>query len=273
MKLSLSVRVAESAGCKGRAAMPLEQLAPLARASGFQGLSMRASAVSVASPPERVRQVRTLLDRLGLAVSMVTGNVALAANAPDAPDVLRRIAPHLDLAESLGASLVRVMTQSEDDIPHLVRAADAAAERGLTLAHQTHWGTLCETVDQAIQLVRQVRRPNFGIVYEPANLRACGGPYGSDAIARLIPHLVNVYFQNARHDENGGHVFRTRLRGPVALDYVALDDPSGIDVRPLVDALNAAGYDGWFTVHQPLRDGQTVPRAIDEAARMFRPLI
>jgi len=273
VKLSLSVRIAETVARKDTAALPLEQLAPLARVNGFQGLSMRASAVSVASPPERVRQVKTLLDRLGLSVSMVMGNVALAANTPDATDALRDIAPHLDLAEALGASLVRIMTQSEADMPHLRRAADAAAERGLTLAHQTHWGTLCETVDQAIELVRTVGRRNFGITYEPANLRACGGPYGPDAIARLAPHLVNVYFQNVRHDENGSHVFRTRLRGPVTLDYVALDDPRGIDVRPLVAALREAGYDGWFSVHQPLRDGQTVPQAVDEAARVFRPLI
>ncbi len=273
MKLSLSVRIAESVARKDQAALPLEQLAPLARASGFQGLSMRASALSVDSPPERVRQVKTLLDRLGLSVSMVMGNVALAANTREAPAVLRHIAPHLDLAEALGTSLVRVMTQTEEDIPHLQRAADEAAERGLTLAHQTHWGTLCETVEQALDLIQRVRRPNFGITYEPANLRACGGPYGPDAIAALAPCLVNVYFQNVHFTEDGGHVFRTALRGPVALDYVALDDPSGIDIPPLIDALKSAGYDGWFSVHQPLRDGQTVPQAIAEAARVFRPLI
>ena len=55
-------------------------LAPLAREVGFQGLSMRASVVSVDSPPERVAAVRRLLDETGLAVSMVTGDVALAAN-------------------------------------------------------------------------------------------------------------------------------------------------------------------------------------------------
>ena len=30
--------------------------------------------------------------------------------------------------------------------------------------------------------------------------------------------------------------------------------------------------DGWFTVHQPLRDGQSVEDAIREAAGLFRPL-
>ena len=273
MKLSLSVRIAESSSRKDKAEMALEELAPLARAAGFGGLSMRASALSVEAPPTRVRQIRDLLDRQGLAVSMVMGNVALAANTPDAPDCLRDIAPHLDLAEGLGATLVRVMLQTPDDIAPAQRAADEAAERGLSLAQQTHWGTLCETVDQALDLVRAIDRPNFGITFEPANLMACGGAYGPNAITRLAPHLANVYFQNVRLDPAGTHRFRTRARGDVPITYVPLDDTSGIDALPLIGALDRAGYEGWFTVHQPLRPGQTVQGAIAEAAGVFGPLI
>ena len=273
MKLSLSVRIAESSSRKDRAEMPLEELAPLARAAGFDGLSMRPSALSVDSPHARIAQVRSLLDREGLAVSMVMGAVALAANTSDAPDCLRHITPHLDLAEGLGATLVRVMLQSSSDIPYAREAADEAARRGMSLAQQTHWGTLCETVDEALTLVADMDRPNFGITFEPANLMASGGDFGADAISRLAPHLANVYFQNVRLDPQGEHCFPTRRRGDVRLTYVPLDDPSGIDAATLVAALETAGYDGWFTVHQPLRHGQSVENAIDEAARVFKPLV
>lgn len=253
--------------------MPLEELALLARAAGFEALSMRASALSVESSPARMREVRRILDREGLAVSMVTGTVALAANSGDAPSSLREIAPHLDLAQRLGADLVRVMLQTSDDIPHAQRAADAAAERGMKLVQQTHWGTLAETAAQALDLVANIDRPNFGITFEPANLLACGGDYGPDAIARLAPHLSNFYFQNVRLNPAGEHCFRTRRRGDVRLDYVPLDDPSGIAPAPLIDALETAGYDGWVTVHQPLRPGQSVQDAVAEAARVMGPLV
>src|SRR5689334_18822395 len=78
MRLSLSVRIAELENRKDHAFMPIEELAPLAREVGFAGLSMRASVVSVDSPPERAAEVRRVLDERGLAVSMVTGDVALA---------------------------------------------------------------------------------------------------------------------------------------------------------------------------------------------------
>jgi sugar phosphate isomerase/epimerase len=67
--------------------------------------------------------------------------------------------------------------------------------------------------------------------------------------------------------------FDTRQCGPVRLRYVALDDPSGIDARPLIETLNDVGYDGWFTVHQPLREGQQVEDAMREAMNFFSPML
>ena len=273
VKLSLSTRIAESASRKDVAEVPIEVLAPLAKAAGFNGLSMRASVVSVETPWERVAEVRGVLDRENMATSMVMGDIPLATNAPEAPQALRRITPYLDLAERLGGRLVRVMMHGADDIPHAQRAADEAAERGITLAHQTHWGTLCETVQGALDTMRRVGRENFGITFEPANLLACGEDHGSEAIARLAPHLVNVYFQNVRLDPDGPHVFKTWAKGTVPLGYVPLADPDGLSAQAMVEALEGVGYRGWVTVHQPLGDGQQVDGAIAEAAAVFLPLV
>ncbi len=273
VKLSLSVRIAESSSRKDRAEMPLAALVPLARAAGFEGLSMRASQLAVDTPTAEVAAARRLLDEAGLEVSMVMGNVALAANTPDAPQALRDIGPHLDLAERLRSRIVRVMLQTARDIPAAQRAADEAAERGITLAQQTHWGTLAETVDEAEALVRAVGRANFGITFEPANLLACGSAYGADAVSRLAPHIVNFYFQNVRVKPGSAHTFKTRRRGAVAIEYLPLDDPSGIGLPPLIEALRRADYRGWVSVHQPLREGQSVADAITEAARVFGPLV
>src|SRR5690349_5472871 len=203
MKLSLSVRIAELENRKDHAFMPIETLAPLARAVGFEGLSMRGSVVSVDSPPERVAEVRRGLDAAGLAVSMVTGDVALAANRGDVTRILREPGPYVTLAQELGCDLLRVMVRSDEEVDLLRSACDAVAGQGIRFAHQTHWYTLLETVDDAEDVVKRVDRPNFGLTFEPANLMLCGSEYGRRAIERLAPYLFNAYFQNMRIVEGG----------------------------------------------------------------------
>lgn len=273
MKLSLSVRIAESPKRKDVAAVPVETVANCAKAAGFSGLSMRASVVGIESPQERVRQVRETLDRLGLIVSMVTGDLALAVNDATATVPLRLITPYLDLAEALDCTLLRVMMHGEDDIAFAQRAADEAAERGMRLSHQMHWGSMFETVDGALDVLKRVGRANFGVTYEPANMLACGEDYGPAVVERLAPHLFNVYFQNIRLDPASETVFPTRCRGPVPVRFVALGDRSGIDPAPLIDALKQNGYDGWFSIHQPLLGSGSVEDAIAEAAAEFLPMI
>ena len=89
MKLSLSVRVAEPPKRKDVLALPFDTLAAEAKACGYAGLSMRASAVSVDSPPERITAARTVLDGLGLAASINAGEAHCMAQAQhgSAPDI------------------------------------------------------------------------------------------------------------------------------------------------------------------------------------------
>ncbi len=273
MRLSLSVRIAESPKRKDVAAVPVETVATLAKSAGFSGLSMRASVLHIGSPPERVRNVRALLDGLGLRVSMVTGDLPLAINNADATRALRDISPYLDLAEALDCDLVRVMMHREAEIADARRAADAAAARGMRLSHQLHWGSMFETVEGALDMLGRIGRPNFGVTYEPANLLACGEDYGPAAIERLAPHIFNAYFQNVRLDPASTTTFATRRHGAVAVRFVGLDDSSAIDPRPLIAALKKTGYDGWITIHQPLIGDGTVDDAIEDAATLFLPLI
>lgn len=274
MKLSLSVRIAELQAQKDRAFMPLEDLAPLAKDVGFQGLSMRASAVSVDSPPERVEAVRRLLENLGLAVSMVTGDVPLAANTGDVARVLRDPGPYVRLAQTLDCDLIRVMVRDEEEVELLRTACDAVADRSVRIAHQTHFYTLLETVDECLEMVKRVDRPNFGITFEPANLLICGSEYGRRAVERLAPHLFNAYFQNMRLTATGPVTWRSRTGGPeVRAEYAPVGDASAIDVEELISALRDVGYDGWFTIHQPLQPGQTVEEAIRESYAAVGPLV
>ncbi|MDD9989408.1 MAG: TIM barrel protein [Spirochaetaceae bacterium] len=250
MKLALSVRVAEGFGDKRRATASLDDLARIACDNGYAALCMRASQLGTHSPPEEVRRGRQTLDAAGLAVSMVTGDFPIPENDDvRGPEALRDIGPYLDLAESLGSDLLRMCMKSDEDIPHAQRAADQAAERGLRLAHQCHTRSLFEEVDRSLDVLAAIDRPNFGLIYEPANLDHAGQEYGASTIRRFAPHIVNVYLQNHRVHPQGADSMGTWCRGAVPFDHVPMWEP-GLPFDAILAALGDAGYDGYVTVHQ-----------------------
>lgn len=250
MKLSLSVRVAEKFRAKREAALPLDELATLAAGAGFDALCMRASQLGIHSPPEQLAQGRALLQARGLAVSMVTGDFAIPENSAEAPLALHHLTPHLDLAQALDTDLVRVALHTEADIPWAQRAADEAAERGIRLAHQCHTCSLFEQVDRSLAVLRRIGRPNFGLIYEPANLQLCGQEYGLATLEKFAPYLFNVYLQNQRLHPQGQLRLATWCRGEIPLDLIPLWEPGGIDFAPLLAALERIGYAGYLTSHQ-----------------------
>lgn len=250
MKLSLSVRVAEAPGSKEKTIRNLTQIADLAAGLGYRALCMRASQAGIQSPVEAVTEARRTIAASHLAVSMVTGDFATPINNDQAPEALRNITPYLDLAALLGADLIRIGMKHEEDIPPAQRAADEAHERGIRLAHQSHTGSLFETVDGSVDVLKRVNRANFGVIYEPANLDLCGQDYGPETLRRFEPWLFNVYVQNHRLNPDGKSSILTWARGMVRYDPIRLQDSGGIDFPMIMAALEAMGYDGYVTAHQ-----------------------
>ena len=271
MKLSVSMRVAEDMFDKRKAAMSLEEMARLAKGSGLHAVCMRASQVGTHTPPEVAREKREFLDSLGLAVSMATGDFPIPENNERGPDALRNITPYLDLAEALDCNLLRICMKTEDDIAWARLASDEAAERNIRLAHQSHHNSLFEQAERSVEVIRQVRRPNFGIIYEPANLQLCGEDHGVETIRMFEPYLMNVYLQNQVIRPGGDTRVDTWSRGSVEFDQVPIWDGRGIDFPHIMDALGEIGYGGYVTVHQASAGVQGGPvAAISENARYLR---
>lgn len=249
MKLSLSVRIAETPE-KDRITIGLEEFARLAKSSGYQALCLRASAAGVQTPQPELKLLWRMFTKLGLSVSMATTNLDVPLNNDQGPDMLRNIGPHLYAAETVGADLIRVCLKTEDDIAAAAKAADQARQRGLRLAHQCHTNSLFETVDQILDVLGRIDRPNFGLIYEPANLMLCGQSYGANTLRRLAPYLMNVYVQNHRLADDGPVCLPTRVRGDVRYHDIPLWEPGGVDFDVVFAGLRAIDYKGYVTVHQ-----------------------
>ncbi len=259
MKLSVSCRIAEGFLSKEEAIMSFPELCDLAVAAGYEAICMRASQIGVRSSGEEIAKARACLDERNLGVTMVSGDFDIVYNNDRGPANLRAIKPYLDLAEHLGAPLIRVCIKTGEDIAAAQRAADEAAERGLTLVHQCHVQSLFETVDDIERRLREIDRPNFGLIFEAANLEECRQPYGPETIARLAPWIRNVYLQNQRLNPEGAVTLNTWTHGPISFDIIGIPDAGGIDFPSVFEGLKKAGYDGVVTVHQSAPEDGTSP--------------
>jgi sugar phosphate isomerase/epimerase len=271
-RLSITVRIAEAPGSNQKTILGFEELVELAKKIGYGAIDMRASQAGVATPPERLRQMRGVLDSAGIKVSMVTGDFDVPSNNDNAPRGLRHITPYLDLAASLGADLIRVGMKKEDDILWAQRASDEARERKIRLAHQSHQMTLFETVDGAVDILKQVNRPNFGIIYEAGNWMACGQDYGPRTIQRIRPWLMNVYIQNYRISPAGKTKMQTWTRGVVALDPIGSWELGGVDYPQVFKALHDVGYAGYITAFGAFSVFATPEQAAAQSYRYLKPL-
>ncbi len=235
---------------------------------------MRPSQLSIYSSPEAVEAGIQTIRQCGLGVTMVSGDVDIVYNNDRGPSCLTHITPHLDLADALGAPLIRVCLKKEDDIVTASRAADEAAERDITLVHQCHVQSLFETVDQIEQRLREIDRPNFGLIFEAANLEECRQDYGRATIARLAPWIRNVYLQNQRLTPTGDVKLDTWTHGPISFDIIDIPEPGGIDFLAVFEGLKQIGYDGIVTVHQsaPL-DGTSSSESASRTANFLRTMI
>ena len=250
--------------------MDLEPLAKLASEAGYEAICMRASQVGVQSSMDEQEAAARILADQNLAVSMVTGDFPVVYNNERGPDCLRNITPYLDLADRLGAQLIRVAVKQPEDIPHAQSAADEAAERGLSLVHQCHTLSQFETVAGIEETLGKIDRPNFGLIFEAANLEICGQDYGAATVRKLAPWIKNVYLQNQRLDPDGAITLDTWCQGPGSFDLIQIHEPGGIAFEPIFEGLHDSGYDGWVTVHQSAPDSGSPSDSARETAHYLK---
>ena len=233
---------------------------------------MRASQIGVQSPPEAREKAVELLQKSGLGVSMITGDFDTVYNNDNGPNALRNIEPYVDLAKQLGAPMVRVALKKPDDIAAAQAATDIASQSGIKLVHQCHTLSLFETVDGIVDTLKKIDRPNFGLIYEPANLQLCGQPYVA-AIQQLSPWIFNVYLQNQRLEADGAVTLDTWCRGPSSFDIVPIHAPNGVNFEAVIAGLKQVGYDGTVTVHQSAGEGEDPLESTTATANYLKSLM
>ena len=271
MYLSVSVRIVE-ATCKTKLNVPAEEFIEIVKQGGASAICMRASGAGVEASPEQLQTLASKIASANLPVTMVTADYDVPLNNAEGPNSLRNIRPSLDVAEAFDCDLIRVCMKNETDIAFARQAAELAAERGIRLAHQCHTSSLFEEVDQILDVLKEIDRDNFGIIYEPANLLLNGQDYGVETLQRLAPHIMNVYVQNHRLDPKGPEVLDTYCRGPVRFHHLYLWETGGVDFNQVFQGLRDIEYVGSFTIHQAqgIETLEAATEYVKKCRRFFR---
>ncbi|MAX21483.1 MAG: sugar phosphate isomerase/epimerase family protein [Pirellulaceae bacterium] len=271
MYLSVSVRIVE-ATCKTKLNVPAEEFIEIVKQGGASAICMRASGAGVEASPEQLQTLASKIASANLPVTMVTADYDVPLNNAEGPNSLRNIRPSLDVAEAFDCDLIRVCMKNETDIAFARQAAELAAERGIRLAHQCHTSSLFEEVDQILDVLKEIDRDNFGIIYEPANLLLNGQDYGVETLQRLAPHIMNVYVQNHRLDPKGPEVLDTYCRGPVRFHHLYLWETGGVDFTQVFQGLRDIEYVGSFTIHQAqgIETLEAATEYVKKCRRFFR---
>ena len=144
--------------------------------------------------------------------------------------------------------------KTDADIPHAREAATHAADRGIRLAHQCHTTSIFEQVDQILANLDAIGQPNFGLIYEPANLMLCGESYGAETLRQLAPNIMNIYIQNHRLDPDGPVSLPTYCRSEVRFHHLPIWENGGVDSAAVFEGLREIDWAGHFTIHQAEAD-------------------
>ena len=272
MKLSITVRIAEAPGSNQKTTMGFEEVVRIAKTTGYDAVDMRASQAGIQTPAEQLIDMRKILDRYAIKVSCVTGDFDVPSNNDKAPDGLRKITPYLNLAERLGADLIRIGMKKDEDIAPAQRACDEARERKIRLAHESHQGTLFETVAGSFDVLKRVNRPNFGLIYEAGNWMVTGQDYGPATIRKLKPWIMNVFVQNYRITPEGKSTVATWTKGAVKVDLIGSWERGGVDYANVFRALHDIGYKGYVTAFAAFSTFATPQEAAAKSYQHLKPL-
>jgi sugar phosphate isomerase/epimerase len=210
----------------------LERACALVQALGFrlvdplaiQGWHIQPSRL-VRDAPAEAERLRALLEQHKLACAAINLGFMhnLARCTPEQFLVnLEVVRGACVLARAAGTSVLTVGTGTTGDeergalierlVERLSGVVDSAAQAGLTVALETHAGSIAVYPDVAHQLV--ARCPGLKLTYDPSHFVADQVPL--DETLDLLPYAAHVHLRNARV----GHFQETMAKGLLDLPWI-----------------------------------------------------
>lgn len=234
----------------------------LAKEMGFEGIEYaEIHPAEGVDKIEHARQLRALSDELSFPIT----NYAIGADFinRDVDKEIERLKGEIDIAEILGVKTMRhdasggpegerfALTGFEKYLPVLAEGCRAVTEyaetKGIKTSVENH-GYYCQQSDRVEALMKAVDHKNFGWLVDIGNF-LCADDTPIDAVKTgakyaVYVHAKDFYYVPKSEPQPEGY-FDTRdgnhICGSVLGDGI-------VPVKECIEAIKAAGYDGWVTV-------------------------
>ena len=175
-----------------------EKIIEIARAAGLRSVEWGGDIHVPAGDAAKAAAVYQATAAAGLAVAAYGSYYKLGTHEDPAGEWQRVLAS----AAALHAPVVRLWAGvrasaavGEAERAALAReaqsAADAAADRGITLVFECHRNTLTDDWRSTLRLLEEIGRPNVKTYWQPNEERDFA--YNRQALAALLPHVVNLH--------------------------------------------------------------------------------
>lgn len=277
-------------GLWGQAALDLPAFVAKAAALGYRNVMLagkRPHLSPLDHPPDRVAELRAVLDQHGVACPVVAAYTDFAgmaaAEVPAAELQVAYIEALCRIGRGLGASIVRVFTAYETEtqplgaiwarvVASLRECVDRAAGYGFTVAIQNHHDVGVHS-DALLELLHDIDRPNVKLGFD-AWSPALRGEDLYAAARNMAPHTILTtnadYVRLPRFRYRPDFVNYERVQ-PDLVRAVPFGD-GFIDYRAFFTGLKDGGFDGIATYEMcsPLRGGGSLERLDACAARYLR---
>jgi sugar phosphate isomerase/epimerase len=277
-------------GLWGQAALDLPGFVAKAARLGYSAVMLAGKRPHLSPldyPPDRVAELKAVLDGLGVACPVVAAYTDFAgmpaAEVPAIELQVSYVESLCRIGRGLGAKVVRVFTAYETEsqpigviwnraVGALREVCDRAAGYGFTVAIQNHHDIGVHT-DALLELLTDIDRPNCKVGFD-AWSPALRGEDLYEAARRMAPHTALT--------TNADYIRLPRFQyRPAVVNYERVDPdlvravPFGegfIDYRAFFAGLRDGGFDGIATYEMcsPLRGGGSVENLDQCAAGYLR---
>ena len=223
--------------------------------------------------PELIKEI----ENRGLEVAAYMGGFL-----PGGEEISEETAYACEVCRALGADILFQLAPDKatgkwrEFIMSLQDMCDQANKWNITVAIHHHTGTLVETVDEMLAMLREADRPNLGICLDTAHC-ALFEKSVVESMKRLASHIQYIHFKDLLP---GIHYYDDVSRKSLVWDtflssiyerFVDLGDGSLNFEEIFENLVQDVGYDGWITVEiEPLRKKKEVH--LQESLKIMRGL-